>query len=197
MKKYSMHRLAILLIILAGLTVPSRTWAQEAKAEKVGTSEEAGKTGTKADDIEHCKEIKAKFIKTDGMLKNLFDNSAGYVIFPNIGKGAMGVGGATGNGIVFEKGKPIGKANMTQLTIGAQAGAKVYSEVIFFETAEALKSLTDGKFEFAGQVSAVAVKAGVSANIKYREGVLVFTQERGGLMYEASVGGQKFSYTAY
>ena len=127
-------------------------------------------------------------------MKSLFENSAGYIIFPNIGKGAVGVGGATGNGILFEKGKAVGKANMSQLTVGAQAGGKVYSEVIFFESRDALQSLKDGKLEFTGQVSAVAVTSGVSANIKYREGVLVFTQEKGGLMLEASIGGQKFTY---
>ncbi len=189
MKKHSMRRLLTLIIITTGLILPVSLKAQEAKETK--------EVEAKQDDIQHCKEIKADFIKTDGMMKSLFENSAGYVIFPSIGKGAMGVGGATGNGIVFEKGKAIGKANMTQITVGLQAGGKVYSEVIFFETQNALKSLTDGKFEFAGQMSAVAVKAGVSSNIKYRDGVLVFTQEKGGLMYEASIGGQKFTYNAY
>ena len=179
MKKYNMSRLVILLAILTGFILPFSLKAQDKK------------------DIENCIETKNMFIKTDGMMKSLFDNSAGYVIFPNIGKGAIGVGGATGNGILFEKGKAIGKANMSQLTVGLQAGGQVYREVIFFENEEALNRFRGGKFEFAGQASAVAVKAGVSTNIKYREGVMVFTQEKGGLMYEASVGGQKFSYTSF
>ena len=186
MKKYSMQFLLMLSILFAVTFVPNIANAQESKKEQ-----------KEDDDINHCKETKAAFIKSDPMLKNLFENSAGYILFPSIGKGAMGVGGATGNGILFVKGQAQGKANMTQMTVGLQAGGKIYSEVIFFENQESLKSLTDGKFEFAGQVSAVAVKTGVSANMKYRDGVLVFTQEKGGLMYEASVGGQKFSYNAY
>ena len=186
MKKYSMQFLLMLSIGLTGLILPANLKAQESKKEQ-----------KKDDDVEHCKETKANFLKTDPMLKNLFENSAGYVIFPSIGKGALGVGGATGNGILFEKGKADGKANMTQVTVGLQAGGKVYSEVIFFENEASLKNFKDSKFEFTGQVSAVAVKAGVSANMKYKEGVLVFTQEKGGLMYEASVGGQKFTYNAY
>jgi len=176
-------------IVLAGLILPASVCAQDAKQK-----EEAAKQDK---DIEHCKEAKAEFLKKDPMMKSLFQNSAGYIIFPNIGKGAVGVGGATGNGILFEKGKAVGKANMSQLTVGAQAGGKVYSEVIFFESQDALRSLKEGKFEFTGQVSAVAVTSGVSANIKYREGVLVFTQEKGGLMYEAALGGQKFTYVPY
>lgn len=182
MKKYSLYFLLMASIVLTGLVFPANGFAQESKQDK---------------DIDHCKETKEQFLKKDPMMKNLFENAAGYVIFPNIGKGALGVGGATGNGILFVKGKATGKANMTQLTIGAQAGGKTYSEVIFFENAESLKSFTDGKFQFAAQMSAVAIKAGVSANVKYREGVLVFTQEKGGLMYEASVGGQKFTYDPY
>ncbi|MEO8770974.1 MAG: lipid-binding SYLF domain-containing protein [Ferruginibacter sp.] len=190
MKKHIMQCLVTASIVVAGLIAPANVKAQETKKEEKQEQK-------RDDDIEHCKETRATFIKTDPMLKNLFENSAGYVIFPSIGKGAMGVGGATGNGILFEKGKADGKANMTQVTVGLQAGGKVYSEVIFFESQESLKNFKDSKFEFTGQVSAVAVKAGVSANMKYKEGVAVFTQEKGGLMYEASVGGQKFTYNAY
>ena len=148
-------------------------------------------------DLDHCEETKQEFIKTDGLVKNLFESAHGYVIFPSIGKGAIGVGGATGNGIAYEKGKPIGKVNLTQLTVGMQAGGKVYREVIFFENAESMQRLKDGKLEFTGQVSAVALKAGRSANFKYADGVLVFTSEKGGLMYEASLGGQKFSFNPF
>ncbi|MEO6671125.1 MAG: lipid-binding SYLF domain-containing protein [Ferruginibacter sp.] len=186
MKKYSLQFLLILALSFAGVIVPGDTKAQESKKEQ-----------KQDDDIEHCQETKAAFLKADPMLKTLFENSAGYIVFPSIGKGAMGVGGATGNGILFEKGKAEGKANMTQFTVGLQAGGKIYSEVIFFENQESVKNFKEGKFEFSGQFSAVAVKSGVSANMKYKEGVLVFTQEKGGLMYEASVGGQKFTYNAF
>jgi lipid-binding SYLF domain-containing protein len=111
-----------------------------------------------------------------------------------VGKGAIGVGGAAGNGIVYEKGKMIGKAKMKQVSVGFQFGGQAYREVIFFENQGALDRFKQDKFEFAGQASAVAVNKGASVNVKYKNGVMVFTQEKGGLMYEASVGGQKFDY---
>ncbi len=109
----------------------------------------------------------------------------------------MVVGGAGGKGILYENGSAAGKAKMIQVTVGAQAGGQSYREVIFLETKEALQHFKEDKVEFSGQVSAVAAKSGASANAKYADGVLVFTQERGGLMLEASVGGQKFTYTAF
>ena len=130
-------------------------------------------------------------------MQSLFSDAYGYVIFPNIGKAGAGIGGAAGNGIVYEKGSTIGAAKMKQLSVGLQMGGQLYSEVIFFETKDALDKFKQGKFEFSGQASAVAVKAGASANVKYREGVMVFTRAKGGLMYEASLGGQKFNYDAF
>ena len=138
-----------------------------------------------------------EFIKKDPLMKNLFDNSAGYVIFPNVGKGAIGVGGAAGNGIVYQQGKPIGKAKLKQLTIGLQLGGQAYREVIFFESNAALDQFKGGNFELSAQASAVAADKGASADVKYRNGIMIFTQEKGGLMYEASVGGQKFDYNAF
>ena len=138
-----------------------------------------------------------EFLKTDALMKNLFDNSAGYVIFPNVGKGAIGVGGAAGNGILYEQGNAIGKAKMKQVTVGFQFGGQAYREVIFFENKEALDQFKGGHFELSGQASAVAATKGASADVKYRNGIMVFSQAKGGLMYEASVGGQKFGYNAF
>jgi lipid-binding SYLF domain-containing protein len=140
-------------------------------------------------------EAKAAFLETDPHLQTLFESSHGYVIFPNIGKGGLGVGGATGNGVVWEKGQLVGYAKMTQLTLGFQAGGQGYSEVIFFQNKEAFDRFTSNKIEFGAEVSAVAIKPQASVGAKYLNGVLVFTQSKGGLMYEASLGGQKFSYT--
>jgi len=140
------------------------------------------------------KEAKMAFIKTDASMKNLFDNSYGYAIFPNISKGAVVVGGAGGKGVAYEKGKVIGTAKMAQVTAGAQVGGQTYREVIFFENKDALDRFKENKIEFSGQVSAVAAKSGASANAKYRDGVAVFTEGKGGLMLEASLGGQKFTY---
>jgi lipid-binding SYLF domain-containing protein len=146
--------------------------------------------------INDSKEAKSSFRKADPTMENLFKNSAGYVIFPNVGKGAVGVGGAGGKGTVYEKGMPVGTAQMVQVTVGAQAGGQAYREIIFFKDKEALDRFMDNKFEFSEQASAIAVKAGASANTDYRKGVAVFSQEKGGLMLEASLGGQKFTYKA-
>jgi lipid-binding SYLF domain-containing protein len=156
--------------------------AQNAKDEKI---------------IEDCKKAKTEFIKTDNLMQSLFKDSYGYVIFPNVGKGAIGIGGAAGNGIVFEEGKMIGAAKMKQLSIGFQLGGQAYREVIFFENDEAMTRFKENNFEFSAQASAVAVKKGATANVKYREGVMVFSQQKGGLMYEASIGGQKFDFAEF
>jgi lipid-binding SYLF domain-containing protein len=147
--------------------------------------------------IGDCHTSKAAFVKADSLMHSLFDNAVGYVIFPNVGKGAIGVGGAAGNGILFEKGQPVGKASMKQVNIGFQFGGQAYREVIFFEDHNALDKFKQNKFEFSAQASAIAATSGASTNVKYRNGVMVFTQGKGGLMYEASIGGQKFSYKAY
>lgn len=137
---------------------------------------------------------KAEFIKSDPLMKALFDKAYGYVIFPNVGKGGIGVGGAAGNGVVYQQNKRIGMAKLTQLSIGFQAGGQAYREVIFFETKKELERFKESKFEFSAQASAVAVTEGASANVKYTDGVMVFTMQKGGLMYEASIGGQKFKF---
>jgi len=139
-------------------------------------------------------DAKAEFIKTDPKMGGLFGKAYGYVILPNVGKGAIGIGGASGNGIAYEKGKIIGTARMTQVSIGFQLGGQAYREVIFFEAKKDLDRFTENHVEFSAQVSAVAATAGASANAKYVDGVMVFTMQKGGLMYEASVGGQKFKY---
>ncbi len=147
--------------------------------------------------VTDCVEAKADFIATDGLMSNLFNNAYGYVIFPNVGKGGIGIGGAAGNGIVYEGGSVVGKAKLTQISIGFQFGGQAYREVIFFETKADLDRFKENKIEFSAQASAVAATAGASANVKYSEGVMIFTQQKGGLMYEASIGGQKFNYSAF
>lgn len=142
----------------------------------------------------NSKEAKMAFINTDESMKNLFDNSYGYVIFPNVTKAAVVVGGAGARGIAYEQGKAIGMAKMTQVTLGAQAGGQEYRQVIFFENKAAMDRFKENKIEFSGQVSAIAVKSGAAATAKYADGVSVFTQGKGGLMLEASLGGQKFTY---
>ena len=147
--------------------------------------------------ITDSKEAKDAFIKSDELMTNLFNNAYAYVIFPNVGKGAIGVGGAAGNGIVYQGSNAIGKASMKQVTVGFQWGGQAYREVIFFENKETLDRFKENKIEFSAQASAVAATKGASGNVKYADGVMIFTQEKGGLMYEASVGGQKFKYKAF
>lgn len=139
---------------------------------------------------------KEEFIKGDGLMKNLFQSAYAYMILPNVGKGGIGIGGAAGNGAVFKGSTLIGMAKMTQVTIGFQWGGQAYREVIFFESKADLDRFKENRLELSAQASAVAVTAGASANAKYRNGVMIFTQTKGGLMYEASIGGQKFNFRA-
>lgn len=144
-----------------------------------------------------AKEAKAEFIKADWQMEKRFSQAHGYVIFPNVGKGGLGVGGAAGNGVVYEGGAEIGMAKLTQVSIGLQAGGQAFREVIFFENKAAMERFKDNKFEVAAQVSAVAATEGASADAKYTEGVMVFTMQKGGLMYQASVGGQKLKFNPF
>ena len=144
--------------------------------------------------VADAKAAKADFIRADGQMSSLFSNAYGYAVFPNVGKGAIGIGGAAGNGAVYEGGKLIGMAKLTQVSIGFQWGGQAYREVILFENKEAMDRFKADKVELSAQASAVAATAGASANAKYHEGVMIFTQTKGGLMYEASVGGQKFNF---
>jgi lipid-binding SYLF domain-containing protein len=156
-----------------------------------------------------------KVFRGAGQSGPFFSNSYGYAVFPTIGKGGIGIGGAHGKGKVYAGGKHVGDTAMTQVTIGLQLGGQAYSEVIFFENKAAFDAFTSGNFEFGAQASAVAITAGASAQTgttgtttgasatqkdaataaKYSNGMAVFTVAKGGLMYEASIGGQKFSYT--
>lgn len=132
--------------------------------------------------------------KEDPGLNKFFKNSAGYAIFPTVGKGAIGVGGAYGKGELYENGQLAGYCDLSQVSIGFALGGQAYTELIFFETKGDVDRFKSGNFAFAAQVSAVALKSGVSANADYENGVAVFTMSEAGLMYEASIGGQKFSF---
>jgi lipid-binding SYLF domain-containing protein len=163
----------------------------------IGSGAIAQSTSKERKLVRDSKVAKEEFIATDGLMKSLFDNSYGWVTFANVGKGGIGIGGAAGNGIVYERGTIIGKAKLTQVSIGFQFGGQAYREVIFFETKADLDRFKENKIEFSAQASAVAVTVGASGNVKYKDGVMIFTQQKGGLMYEASVGGQKFNYSTF
>jgi lipid-binding SYLF domain-containing protein len=137
----------------------------------------------------------ANFKNSDPGIARFFDNAEGYVVFPTVGKGGIGVGGAYGKGEVYHRGRIVGYSSITQLTVGFQMGGQAYSEIIFFRDRSDLDDFRSGNFEFGAQASAVAITAGASANAGYSNGVAVFTLAKGGLMYEATVAGQKFNFT--
>lgn len=158
-----------------------------------------------------------KVFKDSPVVEPYFNKSYGHAVFPTIGKGGIGIGGAHGSGQVYQGGKLTGKTTMTQLTIGWQLGGQAYSQIIFFEDKRAYDDFTSGNFEFGAQASAVAITAGAQAQAgtagtgasaspggsagsqaqtKFHNGMAVFTRAKGGLMYEATIGGQKFSFDA-
>ena len=157
-----------------------------------------------------------KVFRQAGESGQFFSHSYGYAVFPTIGKGGIGIGGAYGSGRVYAKGRYVADTSVTQVTLGLQLGGQAYSEIIFFQDQRAFEEFTSGNFELGAQASAVAITAGASAQAsttgtgtgastssshakttgQYQKGVAVFTVAKGGLMYEASIGGQKFSYKA-
>ncbi|HUH29580.1 lipid-binding SYLF domain-containing protein [Gelidibacter sp.] len=147
--------------------------------------------------ISDAKDAKEALIKADPTLANYFDNAAGYVLFPNVGKGGFIIGGASGNGVVYENGVAVGMADLKKLDIGLQAGGQAIIEVIFFETPVDLARFKEGNFKFSAEATAVAVESGVAANAKYDSGVATFALPKAGLMASASVGGQKFGYEPF
>ena len=148
-------------------------------------------------DVGEANETIKEFKEKDPGMNEIFASAVGYAVFPHIGKGGLGIGGAGGKGTVYKGGTTVADVKMSQVTIGFQAGGQKYAEVIFFENDETYNNFISEDFEFAAQVSAVALKAGASADAPYEDGLLVVTMAIGGLMYEASVGGQKFKVSPY
>jgi lipid-binding SYLF domain-containing protein len=142
-------------------------------------------------------EALAVFVERDSSIAVAIEQAAGYAVFPRVLKGGIGVGGARGSGELIERGRAVGSTTLTQVTVGFQLGGQSYSELILFESDRSLQAFKQGNFEFAAQVSAVAAAEGAAANAKFEQGVKVVTFVRGGLMYEAAVGGQKFTFSAY
>lgn len=141
-----------------------------------------------------AKDAISEFIEADWQMEKRFQEAYGYVVFPNVGKGGLGIGASAGNGVAYQGGGEIGMAKLSKVTVGFQAGGQAYREVIFFENEASMNRFKENKFEVAAQVSAVAATEGASADADYTDGVMVFTMQKGGLMYEATVGGQKLTY---
>jgi len=168
--------IGILLLALSSfIATPAMAWDANAEADAEATA--------------------AAFKAEDPDLDAFFDKAAGYAVFPSVGKAAVGIGGARGTGVVFAGGEKIGTATLTQVSIGMSFGGQKYSEIIFFEKDADLDAFKSGKFALDASASAVALKKGASKTSNYNKGVAVFTKPTGGLMFEAGVGGQKFSFT--
>jgi lipid-binding SYLF domain-containing protein len=153
--------------------------------------------------------------KNAGESSSFFGSSYAYAVFPTIGEGAVGVGGAHGKGRVYVHGKWVGNVTMNQVSVGFQLGGKAFSQIVFFEDKRALDEFESNSYEFDADASAVAITAGASASAgtngtdssvsggmkdastrgHYQKGVVVFTIAKGGLMGQLAVAGQKFSYT--
>lgn len=191
-----------MLICLLGLVSAGFAVSAQAKEDE---AEEAAKYAEALETFQRAKGSDAFFSK-----------SYGYALFPTIGKGGMVLGGAHGSGRVYVGDRYVGDTKMTQVTVGFQLGGQAFSQIIFFEDQRAFDEFTGGNFEFGAQATAVALTAGASASTSttgntagasggkndaavagaYQKGYAIFTIAKGGLMYEASIGGQKFSYQA-
>jgi lipid-binding SYLF domain-containing protein len=134
------------------------------------------------------------FKQRDPTLRRFFESAHGYAIFPEVTKGGAGLGGAHGDGVVYEQGQKVGYTELSQGSIGLQLGGQKYAQLIFFQDAATLDRFKRGGFAFAAQASAVAASNGAGANADYAHGVAVFTTAEQGLMFEAAVGGQRFEY---
>ncbi len=170
-----MSLLSALLILSACATAPKT----QAKREDL-----------KGDATKALAEMKAD----DPSLGAFLNGSHAYVIFPHVGKAGAIVGGSYGRGIVYEKGAPIGYADISQATVGLQAGGQTFMELLAFESAKDLARFTDGQLALTANASAVILKSGAAESAKYSEGVAVFVKPIGGAMVEASVGGQRFTF---
>ena len=156
----------------------------------------APKSTAAADELNtECEAAVARFKKNDpSMDLNFFTSAHGYAVFPTVAKGGIGIGGAGGKGQVYQGGSLIGYTTLSQGSIGLQIGGQSYSEIIFFQNQAALDSFKGGEFTLAAQATAVAATAGAAANADYDHGVAIFTGSQKGLMAEASVGGQNFTF---
>lgn len=142
--------------------------------------------------VQHADATISVFTQVDPSLSVFFENAYGWAVFPRIAKGAIGVGGARGTGVLYLGGEPARKAFLRQFTVGLALGGKTYSEIIFFRDKAAYDRFNKGDFAFSAQATAVLMREGAGATSDYDDDVAVFTRERSGAMFEASLGGQNF-----
>lgn len=190
MKKYRFCLPAVLVIIVMILTISSASAAEDYSST-------------------------INVFKKSPQVQPYFENAYGYAVFPTIGKGGLGIGGAYGKGQVYRGGKVTGTTKLMKVSVGFQAGGQAFSQMIFFQDKRAYDEFTSGQFAFDAQASAVAITAGVQAQAgstgatagasagpktgayaetSYYKGMAIFVHTKGGLMYEAAIAGQKFSF---
>lgn len=148
----------------------------------------------RADLIASAGDTLSRMIARDVALRPILATAAGYAVFPDVGKGGLIVGGTHGRGVLYERGRAVGYVQLSEASIGAQAGAEAFSELIVFEDRGALNRVKRGSLDLGGNISAVALTAGAAAAVKFTDGVAVFIEPRGGLMVDISVSGQKISF---
>jgi lipid-binding SYLF domain-containing protein len=170
--------LLALAAALAATAVMASGWDPQEEQKNVAAAEETIKS----------------FKAAEPGLEVYFKDAYAYAAFPTIGKGGLVFGGSYGTGTVFESGKVVGAAKVTSLSVGLQAGGESYSELIFFKDKETFENFKNGNVKLSAQASAVAADKGAAAKASYNEGVAVFVKSKGGLMADASVGGQKFKF---
>ena len=200
----------IKLLIIFSLVLSQYNFIQTSEAQSninfsISNSQDLLLSGWKPKKALNGKSIKPNFktiealdkFKKISALRPYFKKAKGYAVFPNIGKAGIGIGGARGKGEVFEKDEVIGSTTVTQLSIGLQLGGQAFSQIIFFKDKKDLERFTQGNYEFGASASAVLITEGANASADYNDGVAVLTFSKGGLMYEASIGGQKFSFQGY
>ena len=205
LKSFKTKLLIILYLILSQYNFIQTSEAQSNINFSISNSQDLLLSGWKPKKALNEKGIKPNFktiaaldkFKKISALKPYFKKAKGYAVFPNIAKAGIGIGGARGKGEVFEKDVVIGSTSVTQLSIGLQLGGQAFSQIIFFKDKKDLERFTQGNFEFGASASAALITEGANASADYSDGVAVLTFSKGGLMYEASIGGQKFSFQKY
>jgi lipid-binding SYLF domain-containing protein len=168
------------LIVVAGLMVSCAT-APSSREDKQELITEA---------TTRMQQMRAE----DPAVGEIVKRGYGYSMFPKVGKAGLGVGGAYGRGVVYEQGRHIGYSDLTQGSVGLQAGGQSFSELLVFENKSALDRFKEGKLDFAADASAVVLKSGVATNATFVNGVAVVVSPIGGAMLEAAIGGQQFTY---
>jgi lipid-binding SYLF domain-containing protein len=175
------HLTWLALAVLTLSSVPSgaaRAWDPEAEKKEQQAIDEA----------------LAAFRKSEPRLEPYFKNAYGWAIFPRVDKAGFLVGGAYGKGKVYVDGKPVGNATLSQGSVGLQIGWQAYSELIFFGDKAAFEAFKNGTAKFAASATAYAIKDGAATTANYSDGVAVFVRGTAGLMADASLGGQGFTY---